>query len=111
MVPLFFILQEVRAPATDAWKAISTPLEIPGEPVEPSAVSNYIKGSLIMLGGVGILVLLTLCAGLKKRGFKQSKVDQAVFYKGQTIFIVYVDDGILIGPDKGEINEIIAMFK
>ena len=52
-----------------------------------------------------------LSAGLKKRGFKQSKVDQAVFYKGQTIFIVYVDDGILIGPDNGEINNIIKSLK
>ena len=52
-----------------------------------------------------------LSAGLKKRGFKQSKVDQAVFYKGQTIFIVYVDDGILIGPDHDEINKIIKSLK
>lgn len=52
-----------------------------------------------------------LMAGLKKRGFKQSKVDQSVFYKGETIFIVYVDDGILIGPNSEEINGIIRSLK
>jgi len=52
-----------------------------------------------------------LTAGLKKRGFKQSKVDQSVFYKGETIFIVYVDDGILIGPNSEEINGIIKSLK
>lgn len=48
-----------------------------------------------------------LCSGLKKIGFKQSKADQAVFYYKETIFIVYVDDGILIGPNKDKINKII----
>ena len=38
--------------------------------------------------------------GLRKWGFKQSKADVCVFYKGNTIFVVYVDDGILIGADK-----------
>lgn len=52
-----------------------------------------------------------ITAGLKKRGFKQSKVDQSVFYKGETIFILYVDDGILIGPNSTEINEIIKSLK
>ena len=36
--------------------------------------------------------------GLRKRGFKQSKADECVFYKGDVIFVVYVDDGILIRP-------------
>ncbi|CAJ1938910.1 unnamed protein product [Cylindrotheca closterium] len=45
--------------------------------------------------------------GLKDIGFKQSKVDKAVFYKGETIFIVYVDDAILMGPNGREINDVI----
>jgi hypothetical protein len=43
--------------------------------------------------------------GLKKAGFVASKVDECVFYKGKTIFIVYVDDGILCGPDLKEIEQ------
>ena len=49
--------------------------------------------------------------GLAKRGFKPSKADPAVFCKGKTIFIVYVDDGILIDPDQQEINHIIKDIK
>ena len=49
--------------------------------------------------------------GLRRRGFKQSKADKCVFYKGNTIFVVYVDNGILIGPDKNEIDNIIASLK
>ena len=49
--------------------------------------------------------------GLRKRGFKQSKCDECVFYKGETIFVVYVDDGIMIGPNPKEIDEIVKSLK
>ena len=49
--------------------------------------------------------------GLRKRGFKASKTDPAVFYKGSTIFIVYIDDRILIGPGENKINGIIESIK
>jgi hypothetical protein len=48
-----------------------------------------------------------LVSGLREIGFKQSKVDECVFYRGQTIFIVYVDDGIFAGPNEDEINSAI----
>jgi hypothetical protein len=35
-----------------------------------------------------------LAKGLQKAGLVASRVDECVFYKGKTIFIVYVDDGI-----------------
>ena len=34
-----------------------------------------------------------------------------MFYKGDTIFVVYVDDGILIGPNEKEIESIIDSLK
>jgi hypothetical protein len=43
---------------------------------------------------------------LIKLGFKASKHDECVFYFGRTIFIVYTDDTILLGPDKQEIDGI-----
>jgi hypothetical protein len=43
--------------------------------------------------------------GLKKAGFVASKVDECVFYKRNTIVIVYVDDGIFFGPDLREIEQ------
>ena len=45
--------------------------------------------------------------GLLDIGFEQSNEDKAVFYKGETIFIVYVDDGILMGPNGQEIADVI----
>jgi hypothetical protein len=48
--------------------------------------------------------------GLRRLGFKQSKVDECVFYKGNTIFFAYVDDGCFVGPDAKEIDGIIAFL-
>lgn len=42
--------------------------------------------------------------GLTKLGFKQSKVDECVFYRGKLIFLCYVDDGIFASPDEAEID-------
>lgn len=49
--------------------------------------------------------------GLIEIGFKQSKVDECVYYKGTTIFLVYVDDGILAGPSAEEIDDIIKALE
>jgi hypothetical protein len=40
--------------------------------------------------------------------FVQSTVDECVFYRGTTIFSVYVDDAILCGLSKDEIDAIIS---
>jgi Reverse transcriptase (RNA-dependent DNA polymerase) len=42
--------------------------------------------------------------GLKELGFAQSKADKCVFDRGTMTFMVYVDDGILIDPDKEKIE-------
>jgi hypothetical protein len=38
-------------------------------------------------------------------------VGQCVYYKGSTVFLIYVDDGIFIGPDSAEIDNLIASLK
>ena len=40
-------------------------------------------------------------------GFKQSAVDECVFYRGSTLYVLYTDDSLLAGPDKAEIDLII----
>ena len=40
-------------------------------------------------------------------GFRQSKVDECVFYKGNVIYVLYTDDSILAGPSKQEIDQVI----
>jgi hypothetical protein len=48
-----------------------------------------------------------LVKGLIKIGFEQSEIDECVFYRSKTIFVVYVDDGIFAGPDSKEIDQAI----
>jgi hypothetical protein len=48
-----------------------------------------------------------LVSGLREIGFEQSKVDECVFYRGKTIFVVYVDDGIFASPNEEEIDKAI----
>jgi len=40
-------------------------------------------------------------------GFQQSAVDECVFYRGSTLYVLYTDDSLLAGPDKDEIDQII----
>ena len=48
---------------------------------------------------------------IQKVGFKQSKIDECVYYKVKTMYILYKDDSILAGPDKNEIEDIIKSVK
>ena len=47
---------------------------------------------------------------LTKLGFIQSRFDECVFYYGKTIFLVYNDDTILVGPDEKEIEKIVKIL-
>jgi hypothetical protein len=50
-------------------------------------------------------------AGLLKVGFTQSKVDECVFYRGELIFMVYVDEGIFFCPHMHEIDKCILELR
>ena len=52
-----------------------------------------------------------LTAKLLEIGFTQSLIDDCVFYRGDTIFIVYVDDGIFIGDNDNQIMAIISQLQ
>jgi hypothetical protein len=47
----------------------------------------------------------------KKVGFVQSAVDECVFYRGKTMYVLYTDDSILAGPDEAEIDQIIKEMR
>ena len=49
--------------------------------------------------------------GLQCIGFTPSKVDECVFYRGTTIFLVYVDDCIIIDPQAKNIDKVISDLK
>jgi hypothetical protein len=44
---------------------------------------------------------------VKELGFRQSTVDECVFYRGCTLYVLHTDDSLLAGPDKKEIDNII----
>jgi hypothetical protein len=52
-----------------------------------------------------------LVSRLQSIGFKQSKVDECIFYRGKTVYVLYTDDSILAGPDDKEIDQIIHDMK
>jgi hypothetical protein len=43
--------------------------------------------------------------------FKQSEIDECVFYRGKTLYVLYTDDSLLAGPDQNEIDQIIKDLK
>jgi hypothetical protein len=49
--------------------------------------------------------------GLIKLGYVASRIDPCVYYKGQSVFMLYVDDGIFAGPNKDEISSLIEGLK
>ena len=49
-----------------------------------------------------------LTAGLIQLGFTPSVIDKCVFYRGTTLFLVYVDDGIIAGSSQEAIDQVIA---
>ena len=44
---------------------------------------------------------------VNEAGFKQSKVDKCVFYRGSVMYVLYTDDSILAGPNQEEIDDAI----
>ena len=48
---------------------------------------------------------------LKKIDFKQSEIDECVFYKGKVMYALYTDDSILAEPDPKEINDILRLIR
>ena len=52
---------------------------------------------------------LTKC--LQKLGFKQSKIDECVFYYKRSIFIVFTDDTILLGPSASKLDTIVSLLQ
>ena len=44
-------------------------------------------------------------------GFKQSDIDECVFYRGTVIYVLYTDDSLIAGPDGKEIDKAIEDIK
>jgi hypothetical protein len=45
-----------------------------------------------------------LVTKLIELGFKQSRVDECAFYRGETLYVLYTDDSLIAGPDRNRQN-------
>lgn len=52
-----------------------------------------------------------LTKGLLNIGFRQSRVDECVFYREDVIFAVFVDDGIFYSPNEASIQRVLKDMK
>jgi hypothetical protein len=50
-----------------------------------------------------------LTKGLKDMGFIRSKIDECLFYYKDCLILLYVDDSIIMGPDKIQVQEIVRI--
>jgi hypothetical protein len=48
-----------------------------------------------------------LAKGLEEMGFIKSKVDECIFYDKSCLILIYVDDSIIMGPIKTQVQEVI----
>jgi hypothetical protein len=44
---------------------------------------------------------------VNKLGFKQSQVDEGLFYQGLVLYVLYTNDSLLAGPAKHEVDRVI----
>jgi Reverse transcriptase (RNA-dependent DNA polymerase) len=51
---------------------------------------------------------LYLSDGLKKMGFKQSENDPCIYWRNQSLIVIYTDDTIVTGPDASELDQVVA---
>lgn len=54
----------------------------------------------------GRLWYLHLRKGLEKLGFEASKLDECLFYRGDTMLLVYVDDCIIVSKTKESVHQV-----
>ena len=46
--------------------------------------------------------------GMREIGFKPSKFDPCLYYRGSVVFLVYIDDCIVFGPNNQSIEQVVA---
>ena len=46
--------------------------------------------------------------GMREIGFKLSKFDPCLYYRGPVIFLVYIDDCIVFGPSNQAIDQVVT---
>lgn len=79
----------------------------------PSKQNNVVKliKNIYGLADASLTWHTHLKKGLLDYGFKQSQVDPCLFMKGNLLFILYVDDGVVLCPNKRDADDLINNLK
>jgi len=91
----------------DLYMKLPAGFTVPGRTITEQDRKDYVlklEKNLYGQKQAGRVWYLHLRKNLMKLGFQPSQHDECVFYYGKTVFIVYTDDTILLGPDKDEID-------
>jgi hypothetical protein len=108
---LDFVLAYTQADIErDLYMKLPPGFTVPGRVITDQDRKDYVlklEKNLYGQKQAGRVWYLHLKKNLLKLGFKPSEHDECVFYYGKTIFIVYTDDTILLGPNKEEIDNIV----
>ena len=67
-----------------------------------------LKKNLYGQKNAGRTFYLYMVDGLLKLGYKQSSIDECIFYRDSTIFFTYVDDGIFMDASEHKINKAVT---
>ena len=90
-------------------------MELPmGIELESNKKGEYVLKLLANLYGqkqAGCMCNEYLGDKLQSLVFKQSQINERVFYHDDMIFIVYVDDGLFLGPSDGKLEAMIKAFQ
>ncbi len=81
--------------------------------VHPSKQDNVVKliKNIYGLADASLTWHTHLKQGLLEYGFRQIQVDRCLFFKGNLLFIPYVDDGVVLCPDKADADVLIQNLK
>jgi hypothetical protein len=111
---LDFVLAYTQADIErDLYMKLPPGFNIPGKAMNEQDRKEYVlklEKNLYGKKQAGRVWYLHLKKNLLKLGFTPSKHDECVFYYGTTIFIVYTDGTILLGPDKKEIDNLVKQL-
>jgi hypothetical protein len=111
---LDFVLAYTQADIErDLYMKLPPGFTIPGKTLSEQDRKEYVlklEKNLYGQKQAGRVWYLHLKNNLLKLGFEPSQHDECVFFHGTTTFIVYIDDTILLGPNKEEIDNLVKLL-
>ena len=105
-------LAYTQSPIEDehAYMGLPKGFSVPGGG-DPKDYVLHLKKNTYGRKTAGLVWYNNLCKKLAAIGFKKSKHDECIFYRGSCIYVLYCDDSILASPSDSEIDQVIKDLK